>query len=149
MGVWSRRASFDNAALKLTSWRSRAIRFDESTNIEIGRGSGDQVSQLYKVASWCEKYGIKFKINTVVCRLNWDEDMNKHIEQLQPFRWKCFQVLVVAGETTLGIHCETLASSSLPMKNTIAFAGDTRLRRHCTRVESTDGQVVLDPSTST
>ncbi|RYO03534.1 hypothetical protein AA0121_g13078 [Alternaria tenuissima] len=76
--------------------------FDESTNIEIGRGSGDQISQLYKVASWCKKYGIKFKINTVVCRLNWDEDMNKHIEQLQPFRWKCFQVLVVAGENDSG-----------------------------------------------
>ncbi|KAG9194911.1 hypothetical protein G6011_00031 [Alternaria panax] len=72
--------------------------FNESTNIEIGRGSGDQISQLYKVASWCKKYGIKFKINTVVCRLNWDEDMNRHIEQLQPFRWKCFQVLIVAGE---------------------------------------------------
>ena len=76
--------------------------FNESTNIQIGRGSGDQISQLYKVASWCKKYGIKFKINTVVCRLNWNEDMNKHIEQLQPFRWKCFQVLVVAGENDSG-----------------------------------------------
>lgn len=72
--------------------------FNESTNIRISRGSGDQISQLYKIASWCKEYGIKFKINTVVCRLNWNEDMNKHIDQLRPFRWKCFQVLVVAGE---------------------------------------------------
>jgi len=72
--------------------------FDEATNIEIGRGSGDQVPQLYKIRSWCMQYGIKFKINTVVCRLNHREDMNKHIDSLQPFRWKCFQVLIVAGE---------------------------------------------------
>lgn len=72
--------------------------FNEATNIKIGRGSGDNVSQLYKLQSWCEKYGIKFKINTVVCRLNYMEDMNEHIDVLQPFRWKCFQVLIVAGE---------------------------------------------------
>jgi len=72
--------------------------FDEATNIQIGRGSGNQVPQLYKIESWCRQYGIKFKINTVVCRLNYKEDMNKHIDALQPFRWKCFQVLIVAGE---------------------------------------------------
>lgn len=72
--------------------------FNEKTNIEIGRGSGDQVPQLYKIAAWCQKYGIKFKLNTVVCRLNYMEDMNAHIERLQPFRWKAFQVLIVAGE---------------------------------------------------
>lgn len=72
--------------------------FYEATNTEIGRGSGNQVPQLYKIRDWCKIYGIKFKINTVVCRLNHEEDMNKHIEDLQPFRWKCFQVLIVHGE---------------------------------------------------
>jgi radical S-adenosyl methionine domain-containing protein 2 len=72
--------------------------FDEATNIAIGRGSGNQVQQLYKIGTWCRRYGIKFKINTVVCRLNYEEDMNQHIDALQPFRWKCFQVLIVAGE---------------------------------------------------
>ncbi|KAL6353666.1 hypothetical protein LRP88_12979 [Fusarium phalaenopsidis] len=72
--------------------------FDEATNIEIGRGSGDNVSQLYKIAAWCRMYCIKFKLNTVVNRLNHAEDMNAHIAALQPFRWKCFQVLIVEGE---------------------------------------------------
>lgn len=72
--------------------------FDEDTNIAIGRGSGDQVTKLYKIRDWCEKYGVKFKINTVVCALNKNENMNHHIEKLQPFRWKCFQVLMVKGE---------------------------------------------------
>ncbi|KAH3917480.1 hypothetical protein HBI56_108380 [Parastagonospora nodorum] len=76
--------------------------FDEATNIKIGRGSGDQVQQLYKISSWCKQYGIKFKINTVVCLLNHMEDLNKHINALQPFRWKCFQVLIVKGENDSG-----------------------------------------------
>jgi radical S-adenosyl methionine domain-containing protein 2 len=72
--------------------------FDEQTNIRIGRGSGDQVKKLYDIAGWCRKYSISFKINTVVNNLNWQEDMNEHIERLRPFRWKCFQVLIVQGE---------------------------------------------------
>ena len=37
-------------------------------------------------------------MNTVVCKLNWLEDMSAIIEELNPFRWKCFQVLLVGGE---------------------------------------------------
>ncbi|KAB8231213.1 radical SAM enzyme [Aspergillus alliaceus] len=72
--------------------------FNEATNKEIGRGSGDHVKSLYQIRDLCRKYGIKFKINTVVCKLNFQEDMNKYIEDLAPFRWKCFQVLLVSGE---------------------------------------------------
>lgn len=78
--------------------------FRAETNKAIGRsdrGSGvpwDNVAQLFKIRDWCLKYGIKFKLNTVICSLNWEEDMTQMIEELQPFRWKVFQVLVVAGE---------------------------------------------------
>lgn len=72
--------------------------FDEATNIKIGRGSGDNVAQLFRIRDWCIEYGIKFKLNTVVCRYNFDEDMAERVAELNPFRWKCFQVLMVAGE---------------------------------------------------
>ena len=72
--------------------------FNEAINVEIGRGSGDNVQKLYQIASWCKKYNIKFKLNTVVCKLNYQEDMNAIVRELQPFRWKCFQVLMVKGE---------------------------------------------------
>jgi radical S-adenosyl methionine domain-containing protein 2 len=39
-----------------------------------------------------------FKLNTVVCRLSFEEDMNKHVAALNPFRWKYFQVLLVPDE---------------------------------------------------
>jgi radical S-adenosyl methionine domain-containing protein 2 len=46
----------------------------------------------------CYEHNIKFKLNTVVCRYNFMEDMNDFIARLQPFRWKCFQVLIVKTE---------------------------------------------------
>lgn len=72
--------------------------FNRTTNSEIGRGTGQNVEQLFHVRGWCRELGIKFKLNTVVCRFNWQEDMAEQIERLEPFRWKCFQVLVVKGE---------------------------------------------------
>ena len=73
--------------------------FDPKTNITIGRGrNGENVEQLTKVAGWCQQFGIRFKINTVVCSLNWDENMIGPITQFQPFRWKVFQCLIVTGE---------------------------------------------------
>ncbi|PLB47669.1 radical SAM enzyme [Aspergillus steynii IBT 23096] len=72
--------------------------FKEVTNIKIGRGMGDQVTKLYGIRDLCNKYGIKFKLNTVVCKLNFEENMNHFIDDLRPFRWKCFQVLIVKGE---------------------------------------------------
>lgn len=72
--------------------------FDEKTNIKIGRGQGNNVKQLRSIRDWCRNYGIKFKLNTVVCRYNVDEDMVRQVTELEPFRWKCFQVLKVEGE---------------------------------------------------
>ncbi|KAI0809708.1 hypothetical protein GGR55DRAFT_689422 [Xylaria sp. FL0064] len=72
--------------------------FDEETNIAIGRGTGNNVKQLFKIRDWCQDLGIKFKLNTVVCTYNWQEDMADIVEKLNPFRWKVFQVLYVEGE---------------------------------------------------
>ncbi|KAF1949821.1 radical SAM enzyme [Byssothecium circinans] len=79
--------------------------FDAETNHKIGRGEDNgkgkvntHVEYLFRVAEWCRKYNIKFKLNTVVNTYNWDEDMVEHIERLAPFRWKVFQCLIVEGE---------------------------------------------------
>lgn len=63
--------------------------FNAETNIQIGRDkTGKNVEQLLQISKWCDEYGIKFKINTVVCHLNWNEDMSQLISEAQPFRWK-------------------------------------------------------------
>lgn len=72
--------------------------FNEQTNEAIGRGSGKNVKQLFLIRDWCRKLGIKFKLNTVVCTLNWQEEMAQTVAKLDPFRWKVFQVLVVEDE---------------------------------------------------
>lgn len=72
--------------------------FNEDTNEMIGRGTGENVTQLFRIRDWCRELKIKFKLNTVVCKVNWQEDMVAIIQELQPFRWKCFQVLFVEDE---------------------------------------------------
>ncbi|KAK8066949.1 Radical S-adenosyl methionine domain-containing protein 2 [Apiospora hydei] len=72
--------------------------FDERTNLAIGRGTGDNVAQLFRVRDWCRELEILFKLNTVVCAHNWEEDMADMVARLDPARWKVFQVLYVEGE---------------------------------------------------
>lgn len=98
MEAWSRNHFLRNHGHNIDILAVSCDSFNEATNIKIGRGSGDQVKKLYEIAAWCQKYNIKFKLNTVVNKFNQAEDMNGHINLLQPFRWKCFQVLIVAGE---------------------------------------------------
>ncbi|KAL0242989.1 hypothetical protein GEMRC1_005552 [Eukaryota sp. GEM-RC1] len=73
--------------------------FNDEVNRKIGRGA-NHVEDVYRIRDLCAKYGVSFKINTVVCSLNIDEDMNSHIAELKPCRWKCFQVLLLDGENT-------------------------------------------------
>ena len=77
--------------------------FDEKVNNAIGRGTDENVEQLFRIRDWCRELGIKFKLNTVVCSFNWQEDMAATIERLEPFRWKCFQVLEVEDENDADI----------------------------------------------
>ena len=72
--------------------------FHEETNVKIGRGKGTHLDHVRRLSRMCKTHGIKFKINTVVCRHNFKENMNRHIQEIAPFRWKVFQVLMIEGE---------------------------------------------------
>ncbi|KAL8794950.1 MAG: hypothetical protein Q9195_002532 [Heterodermia aff. obscurata] len=72
--------------------------FDEATNVEIGRGRGRHLEKFKELAGLCKRYGVMFKVNTVVNRYNFQEDMNAAIQAIGPMRWKCFQVLIVPEE---------------------------------------------------
>ena len=62
------------------------------------RGGKDHLLKIKQIALWCRQYKIHFKINTVVTSVNFLEDMNEQINELQPFRWKVFQCLLIEGE---------------------------------------------------
>lgn len=72
--------------------------FVEATNVKIGRGTGGHLRKFGELAALCEEFGVMFKVNTVVNRYNWQEDMNAAIRAIGPKRWKCFQVLVIEEE---------------------------------------------------
>ena len=57
-----------------------------------------------KVRDMCEEQSILFKINTVVCDLNLEEDMIDFTHRLHPQRWKCFQVLILKEENSGGAN---------------------------------------------
>ena len=63
----------------------------------------DPLANLRLAKDLCNRYGVHFKINTVVTALNKDEDMSGLINELRPMRWKIFQVLPLEGEN-LGVE---------------------------------------------
>lgn len=71
---------------------------DEATQAALGRGTGGHVARSLAHAREIRARGLRLKLNTVVTALNWREDMSEFVRQVQPERWKVFQVLPVGGQ---------------------------------------------------
>lgn len=71
---------------------------------QIGRGNGNSAEHTKNIFSWIEDYNqssdraIYRKLNSVITRYNWDEDMSSYVRSLNIDRWKIFQVLRIEGE---------------------------------------------------
>lgn len=79
----------------------------EKTNRNIGRsvqGKAILESQYFELASIIKSYGIKLKINTTITSCNWRENLSDFIVNIQPVRWKIFQVLPIIGQNDLEFH---------------------------------------------
>ncbi|XP_030051014.1 S-adenosylmethionine-dependent nucleotide dehydratase RSAD2 [Microcaecilia unicolor] len=76
--------------------------FDEDINFLIGRGQGKKshVENLQRLRNWCRDYGVAFKLNSVINRFNFGENMNEQIKAINPVRWKVFQCLIIEGENS-------------------------------------------------
>lgn len=76
--------------------------FDPATLDDIGRGTNERknvhIDRLEEIGQLCREFSVDFKINSVVCSLNYDQDMSKEIKRLKPMRWKVFQCLLIDGE---------------------------------------------------
>lgn len=70
----------------------------EETQAKLGRGKGRYVADSMELFDLLREAGIRAKLNTVVTRLNWQEDMSRFILRTRPERWKIFQVLPVDGQ---------------------------------------------------
>ena len=70
----------------------------ESTELELGRGHGNHVELSRRACEAIRKAEIRLKVNTVVTKLNFREDMRPLIADLRPRRWKVFQMLPIRGQ---------------------------------------------------
>lgn len=70
----------------------------EPVQRSLGRGRGDHVARIRRLAARCHGLGKRLKVNTVVTALNHEEDLRALILELRPARWKVFQVLRVVGQ---------------------------------------------------
>ena len=76
---------------------------DPKTRIDIGRAFAGVTplpnSHYLNLVDWIRaNTKISLKLNTVVSRPCWQEDMNSFLDRIAPERWKVFQVLPVAGQ---------------------------------------------------
>lgn len=70
----------------------------ELINYKLGRGNGNIIEQIIKKSKLIQDSGIKLKINTVVNKQNYREDMSRLIESIKPERWKVFQILEIKNQ---------------------------------------------------
>ncbi len=75
---------------------------NEHTNLLSGRAHAGtlpiSLENYVKICWAVKKHGIGLKVNTVVNALNKDENMSAFIDEVNPIRWKLFQMLPVAGQ---------------------------------------------------
>ncbi len=76
----------------------------ETTNYKLGRGSGNLVEQIIKKSRLIKDLGLKLKINTVVSKLNYEEDLTWLIKVINPERWKVFQILEIKDQSNLNLN---------------------------------------------
>lgn len=75
----------------------------DETNVLIGREIQGKAMQAVKIQQHIAKLrklnpNIKIKINTVVNRLNWKEDLNGFIFRVMPDKWKIFKMLPITTQ---------------------------------------------------
>lgn len=75
---------------------------DDRTNQGIGRaepGRGALTAEDYHaLVDRIKAHGFRLKVNTVVNRLNWQEDLSAFIRYARPERWKVLQALPIIGQ---------------------------------------------------
>ena len=69
----------------------------EETELLLGRGYGNHISKIKKIAKWTHELGILLKTNTVVTRYNVNDDLSSLLIQMMPRRAKFFQYLHIPG----------------------------------------------------
>ncbi|MDX2303261.1 MAG: viperin family antiviral radical SAM protein [Microscillaceae bacterium] len=80
----------------------------DKVNLLSGRAiTGKKVLKETDYQALCLKIkglGYRLKINTVIHQFNWKENFSGFITEIQPERWKVFQVLPIAGQNDIAVE---------------------------------------------
>ncbi len=76
----------------------------EGVEVEYGRGDGRHIDHAIWTLQEAKARGIKTKLNTVVGRLNWQEDLRPLWQATTPDRWKAFRLLMIQGQNDGAQH---------------------------------------------
>lgn len=75
---------------------------DDKTNIETGRAIAGKksisINEYKNLIDLVKKYRYGLKINTVISKTNYKQDLSELIKYAKPIRWKVFQVLPIKGQ---------------------------------------------------
>ena len=81
------------------------------------RQLSSQCQKLESISQLCQEFGVMLKLNTVVTKFNFNENIYPLINKIQPMRWKIFQVLPVEGEN-YGIGSNITQQNVIPLEIT-------------------------------
>ena len=60
---------------------------------KIGRGYGKHVTEMLKVSDLIHETGIKLGVNTLITKLNYEDDIHALLHRLNPYQWSVYQTL--------------------------------------------------------
>ena len=99
---------------------------------EFKNGESGHLSRALEIANMANKFGYGIKLNTVVTSANVHDDMTDVVKQINPTRWKIFQVLKIEGENDGRVEALLVSDQN--------FEG--YIERHVSSLGSTSIQVV-------
>jgi radical S-adenosyl methionine domain-containing protein 2 len=124
---------------------------DERTNLAIGRANTGRTpitTEAYRaLVDRVKAHGFRLKLNTVVNRLNWKEDLGDFIRYARPERWKLLQALPILGQNDAHIDSLTLTEAQFEayVQRHAPLAAITRIVPE-TNAQVRGSYVMVDPA---
>ncbi len=124
---------------------------DETTNLVAGRAIiGKKVinEKFYvEMLQRIHALGFKLKINTVVNRTNFKQDMSEFVMNAMPARWKIFQVLPILGQNDEHIHDFVISDDDFKTFLSVNQKAATQVKMVPeTNDQMKDSYVMIDPA---
>jgi radical S-adenosyl methionine domain-containing protein 2 len=123
----------------------------QETNLAIGRAltgrTPTAAEGYFELVDRVKAHGYRLKLNTVVNRHNWKEDLGTLIRHARPERWKLLQALPIIGQNDAYIDALTVTEAQFEafVQRHAALADTTRIVPE-TNAQVRGSYVMVDPA---